>query len=396
MEKKAIRCCPICSEEFVNILHRQKFILPEGHPLAKGYDVVSCKKCGFVYADVQVTQEAYDVFYAKFSKYGDTKTSTGGGQNPFDTARLKETARIIASILPDKDARIIDVGCANGGLLKEVYSLGYPHLLGVDPAEICIEQTCSLYGIDARIGTLSNLPVDIGHFDLVILSHVLEHIQDLHQAILQVSNLVSEGGKVYVEVPDATRYADHISAPYQDFNTEHINHFSIKAIHNLFGKINFAPVQDAKRIIAINDNIDYPVIHTVLKRGSVEKSILYDKELNENISRYISLSQDILNTLDKRLQEILICHPNVIVWGTGQLAMKLLAETCLGTANIIVFVDGNPVNHGNIILGKPVISPLALKVMDPYPIIITTLLHYRSIQEDIQQLGLCNPVYILE
>jgi hypothetical protein len=100
--------------------------------------------------------------------------------------------------------------------------------------------------------------------------------------------------------------------------------------------------------------------------------------------------------LDQRLKKILADQPKVIVWGTGQLAMKLLADTCLGKASIVNFVDGNPINQGKIIIGKSVISPQVLKSMEPYPIIITTLLHHRSIQEDIQQAGLLNLVYTLE
>ena len=52
-----------------DVLHKQNFVLPEGHPLANGYLVVACDNCGFVYADTQVSQHDYDVFYARFSKY---------------------------------------------------------------------------------------------------------------------------------------------------------------------------------------------------------------------------------------------------------------------------------------------------------------------------------------
>ena len=284
IEKIATRACPICLEKIVTILHKQKFVLPEGHPLNNGYDVVSCKKCGFVFADIQVTQKAYDVFYARFSKYGDKKTSTGGGQDLFDAARLKETAGIIASVLPDKNARVIDIGCANGGLLQEISLLGYPHLLGIDPAKICVETTRNITGVEARTGSLSNMPENIGKFNMVILSHVLEHVQDLSQAIINISNIVAENGCVYVEVPDATRYADQVIAPFQDFNTEHINHFSLNAIHNLFSRVNFVSVSEASRTIAINSGTMYPVIHAVLKRGIPNYFLQFDEKLNSSIS----------------------------------------------------------------------------------------------------------------
>lgn len=114
----ARRPCPICKTEVVKLLHSQRFELPEGHPLSEGYGVVACSSCGFVYADTSVTQADYDRFYAEHSKYEDVKTGTGGVDNPFDWKRQQETVQQIADVLQNLNAEILDVGCANGGMLK--------------------------------------------------------------------------------------------------------------------------------------------------------------------------------------------------------------------------------------------------------------------------------------
>ena len=46
-----VRNCAVCDGTEREILHSQEFYLPDGHPLAAGYDVVACEKCGFVYTD---------------------------------------------------------------------------------------------------------------------------------------------------------------------------------------------------------------------------------------------------------------------------------------------------------------------------------------------------------
>lgn len=79
MIKISERKCPICGTSEGEVLHKQHFVLPEGHPLSDGYDVVSCVKCGFVYADTTATQDDFECFYTKFSKYEDHLTATGGG-----------------------------------------------------------------------------------------------------------------------------------------------------------------------------------------------------------------------------------------------------------------------------------------------------------------------------
>ena len=47
------RGCPLCLSPGAEMLHHQPFVLPDGHPLGRGYDVVTCQGCGFVYADTR-------------------------------------------------------------------------------------------------------------------------------------------------------------------------------------------------------------------------------------------------------------------------------------------------------------------------------------------------------
>lgn len=85
----------------------------------------------------------------------------------------------------------------------------------------------------------------------------------------------------------------------------------------------------------------------------------------------------------------------MIVWGTGQLAMKLLVETSLGKANIGAFVDNNPINHGKMLRGVKISPPGALTGLDG-PILITTILHQQAIAEQIQSMGLKNEIVFLQ
>lgn len=229
VKRLARRPCPICQQVNCEVLRHQRFVLPEGHPPATGYDLVCCQNCGFVYADTRISQHDYDRFYSQFSKYGDRQTATGGGDTTWDADRLRHTASYIDSILPDTETRILDIGCANGGLLRALKDLRGEgdRLCGVDPSPICVANTREFQGLESHIGFLPSLPNHLGQFDCVILSHVLEHVSELGSAIENLDSCVRPGGYVYVETPDASRYAEFLAAPFQDFNTEHINHFSL-------------------------------------------------------------------------------------------------------------------------------------------------------------------------
>ncbi|NJK91011.1 MAG: hypothetical protein HC904_03740 [Blastochloris sp.] len=158
IQKSFLRNCPICQEVKGWRLHGQRFTLSEDHPLKEGYDVVACESCGFVFADTAVSQEDYDRYYASLSKYADAATSTGGGALSWDAARLKETAELLARFEPNRDAWILDMGCASGGMLKALQDLGYGRLAGIDPSPGCAQATRNLTGAETWTGTLFKCP----------------------------------------------------------------------------------------------------------------------------------------------------------------------------------------------------------------------------------------------
>ena len=124
--------------------------------------------------------------------------------------------------------------------------------------------------------------------------------------------------------------------------------------------------------------------------GALEK----DTELKMRILNYIAASQAMMECIDKKIREVLAKNAEVIVWGTGQLAMKLLGETCLAQAKITAFVDGNPINQGKLLKGIPILSPTQVNG-SKLPIIIASIIQGQAIAKVIQQLNLPNPVVLL-
>ena len=119
------RPCPVCSNNTVEILHTQKFVIPEGYPLPEVYDVVCCMKCGFVYANTSARQKDYDFYYQNFSNYEDPIISTGSGNVSWDKDRCEAVASEVSRFTPDRNSSIIDIGCGNGGILYALKHMVY-------------------------------------------------------------------------------------------------------------------------------------------------------------------------------------------------------------------------------------------------------------------------------
>jgi SAM-dependent methyltransferase len=396
MIKAAARPCPVCLRSSVSPLHFQRFVLPENHPLANGYEVVCCEFCGFVYADSAVTQEDYDRFYASFSKYEDKEIGTGGGETPSDAQRLTDTAKCIAAFLRDRAARILDIGCANGGLLLRLKEMGFANVCGFDLPAGCVQNTKKL-GIEAHFGSVTEHPPGIGKFDLIILSHVMEHLRDVHQAVRGLEQLLQTGGHIYIEVPDASEYASHVVAPFQDFNTEHINHFSMRAMENLMGQFGFSGHGLGQKVFDATPGMTYPAHYGFWSKSKdAAFKVRRDDVLAKRIGEFITRSRAMMDQMDARLKKVLAKSPKVIVWGTGQLAMKLLVETSLAQATIVAFIDGNPINVGKTLRGIQIKSPNQLAGL-PQPIVITTTLHQQAIADRIRnELHLDNEIVFLD
>jgi len=392
------RACAACGATGKTVCHRQRFMVPDGYPLPAEYDVVVCRRCGFVYADPPATQLDYDRFYCEWSKYDDSATATGSGASPFDAARLSTTAADIARFLPSRAASILDAGCATGGLLTALRDMGFTAVAGLDPSPRCAA-ACRERGFEAYVGSISgaSAPAHMPKFDCIVFSHVLEHIYDIPEFFRAARRLLTPGGYLYLETPDATRYVDYLYAPFQEFNTEHINHFSARALENTARRFGFQPVAVEQKTIQTAHDTLYPAVFGLFRDsgGAVhDHNTTCDQQLPAQIATYIRRSADQMESIDRHLTAELVNHPSIILWGAGQLAMKILALPSLAKRKLLAVVDNNPVLRGKTLAGATVVGLQQIAGTDE-PIVIATLLHAGEIAAQIRSLGLRNAVISL-
>ncbi|MCJ7437016.1 MAG: class I SAM-dependent methyltransferase, partial [Acidimicrobiia bacterium] len=275
--KQLQRSCPVCGSGQGRVLHSQQFVAPDEFETERAFDVTECSACGMVFADTVVRQDVLDELYRDHSKYADTSTfatatpavdpefagDAPDGETPpeapWDLQRLEQTAEYLALAVPNRDTRVLDAGCATGALLGFLGEHGFSALTGLDPSPIAVAAANRRHGINAVTGSFLDPPPGFGPFDVIVLSHVLEHVTDVQGAASGLRSLLAPDGLVYVEVPDASRYADHLVAPFHDFNTEHINHFSLPLLDRLLGNHGFEPIEEETRTVLCSANDEYPV-----------------------------------------------------------------------------------------------------------------------------------------
>lgn len=389
----ANRPCPICSTRSVVVLHEMNFELPDTSPLPRQYRVVSCQACGMVYADSVATQQNSDLYYEQFSKYEDTKTATGGGYSASDRVRLDDMAALLAEHLTQTDS-IVDIGCANGGLLEALSRRGFNHLTGVDPSPVSIKhiQQRGFRGYASKISDLTR--ETIGTHRAIVLSHVLEHIFDVAATMNIVSSLLQEDGLLYIEVPDAEKYSSHYVVPYYYFDAEHINHFDSHALGNLAGQHGFEVIARGEKTIPASSAIDYPAVYVILRKQptAAHFEIQLSEDLKSGILNYIVKSEQ-----DDRLKKIegyASTGEPIIIWGAGSYTQRLLATTRLAECNIVAIVDNDKNKQGLYILSLPIQNPAVISKLEGV-ILISAAIYAEEIKKDIAALGVRHKIEVL-
>ena len=379
----APRGCPVCGAAERRVLFRQEFAAVESATPVTGYDVAVCDRCGCGYADGIPDQRAFDDYYRAMSRY--EYHQRDGIESEYDTRRMTVIAAIIAPLVPRRDARILDIGCATGRLLANLCGLGFTSVQGADPSPACAVAARRLYDIPVHTRTLAELGAAAERYDVVILVGVLEHLCDLGEAFAHLRTIMSPGGIIYLEVPDATAFADWTNAPYQDFSTEHINFFAPGSLDNLMRVHGFTRVyleqnhrEQSWKTTMSNVSAAYR------KEAHAPAGVpAFEEATAAGLERYITLCRTTDEKLHAQIDALADGGRSIIVWGVGTHTTRLLATSRLADANIAAFIESNARYHGKTLHGRPILAPAAL-VGRPEPVLISSRVFQHEIAAQIR------------
>jgi len=378
------RLCAICKSPNNSLLFQQNFsTLSDNGSLLSGYNVVVCDLCGFCFADNIPDQTIFDAYYRDMSKY--EKSGRSGQDTSYDRARFRVMAEAILGFLTSPQMRIFEIGCANGQLLALLKKNGYENVAGIDPSPVSAEIARKHYEIKVSAHTLSDLPLDNQKVDFLILAGVLEHVKELSLALQRMREMLSDGGSIFITVPDASRYTEGEDAPFQEFSVEHINFFGPHSLENLFKANGYEKASIQQAMIESNYRTTTPVIHGLFVKSDTLAPITFhhDDQTVFGLKKYIDQSLEADHYIQKSISNIVHSGRPIIVWGTGAHTLRLLATSQLGNAKISAFVDSNPRYQGKKLNTVSIISPQDLMKLSE-PILISSRIYQDEIENQIR------------
>lgn len=302
-----------------------------------------CNKCGFLFTANPFSEEQLSNRYKNFSKYEFDSENYILEESDGYKKRCVRQFHFINNAVGEEYSSILEVGAASG------YNLSLyndKEVKGIEPSYKNCQLAQKYYHIDMYNGMFSEFIKEKNtkkKYDLLLLSHVLEHIVNPRDFILQCKNICNK--YIFIEVP-CMDYK-FVEEPMGMFCEEHVNYFTLEGLSSLMFSAGFELV-DANYIFGLHENLPagWPAISTIWKRAGefpqIRKKAVLDSELI--IKTYIDKNMTALNELKKVIDRIPE-DKKLAVWGTGHHASMLLANTSLGEKNIVRVYDSDIRKH---------------------------------------------------
>jgi SAM-dependent methyltransferase len=271
--------------------------------------------------------------------------------------RLETQIRFFAPFLSD-GGDVLEIGCATGELAAATQSMlkvgRYDGIELSSTGERAREHINHLY--TEPLCSLQDGGAITGTYDLILISHVLEHIVDIRAEVAAIKRQLKADGAIFLEVPNG---AGHRRLPIDD-NKSHLHFFSAVSL---------------ARLLATEG------LETIATATDVRLDARYADSL-QVIARPFALPRWTRHFLSDH--PLLAGEDSIVVWGAGSIAEEVLANF-FDPARIDYFVDKNKAKQGTALLGRPVKGPEAIGTVSR-TILLNSIDFAPSIAVDIRRM----------
>lgn len=206
---------------------------------------VSCRDCGFLFANPYYTNDCLDRFYTEHYSliYGRASLEAQCFNEFFHATQV--IVPFLKHRLP-KTGAVMDYGCANGGALLAIP--GQWHKVGFDYDDEQLARGRSLgldlLHVDAFISCTR-------HFDLIMMNQVLEHAPDPVALLKRIAPRLTQGGLLYIEVPGFQEVFDRSLDPRLPFKNAHRHLFCLDTLARVAARAGLELIEGDEKVRAV-------------------------------------------------------------------------------------------------------------------------------------------------
>ena len=191
--------CYICiSDKYLTILDKIEIPIWDGSCNSNNgmffSNLRQCEKCGHVYQNIpkELSEKLTKIYN---SENAQASTQTGEGNWGKERAKL-----FLKNIDYKKYNSVIEIGCANGYLLKFLQSQGYENLVGIDPSLSNNFKFEKIEFVKAFANEETFLKKKV---DLIVSNAVFEHIENIGGVLKFCKNHLNQDGELFFAIPNS-------------------------------------------------------------------------------------------------------------------------------------------------------------------------------------------------
>ena len=316
-----IRNCFLCQSK-TEVVFSTTWVIPGLEPREIGFSV--CPECGSVCQSPSVSFDEMMTFYSSMAVY----TNPGRQEKPTEAKirDLDEQIRFIRRGIGFLPNSALQIGSSDGYTLSRFREAGISRVLGVEPGTASVELAKRLYQIDCIHGSAEDFDTD-EQFELIILTHVLEHLYRPQDTLNKCHNLQQNmaEGFIYVEVPLMAKPASLCPG---FFSFEHINYYTRD---NLVRSLSEAGYSVVSLVEHYNSNLS-PIIGVLASTKAQDHCDDAQPNISRNraiLSDYrakeVAYWQGCLNAILPALKQ----SKRIFLWGAGIHTCQIVANTNL-------------------------------------------------------------------
>jgi SAM-dependent methyltransferase len=122
---------------------------------------------------------------------------------------LNDGNNFLLELLPKGNGKVLDCGCGAGDNARILQSQGW-EVTGIT-SQVAEEKLASRFCKSVIIADLdAGMPREIGPYDIILFSHILEHLKDPIKILMESKKMLVPGGLIGVALPNFLYYKNRL------------------------------------------------------------------------------------------------------------------------------------------------------------------------------------------
>jgi SAM-dependent methyltransferase len=184
------------------------------------YEMRECERCTLVFADPMRPGDApFYEWVSRFPAYhADARWEWGAMR------RLLEQQQ--------KPVQLLELGCGDGRFLASLADLKHVEAMGIDLLDVNITRAREL-GLKARFAAINDIFDSNERFDMIVMTHVLEHVESPLSVIENCKRLLRSGGEIMFSVPYSPMSREYRRLHVMNLPPHHLTRWNMTSLRRL-------------------------------------------------------------------------------------------------------------------------------------------------------------------